>query len=64
MNLLDRGVKMAAEADEPIESNFVRKHALEQVWTYACMYERLVGWCWLCVCSGRSVGRRPTTTTN
>ena len=30
MNLLDRGVKMAAEADEPIEMNFVRKHALEQ----------------------------------
>lgn len=30
MNLLDRGVKMAAEADEPIEMNYVRKHALEQ----------------------------------
>ncbi|PSB12808.1 magnesium chelatase subunit H [Pleurocapsa sp. CCALA 161] len=30
MNLLDRGVKMAAEADEPVEMNFVRKHALEQ----------------------------------
>ncbi|MGL5940654.1 MAG: magnesium chelatase subunit H [Waterburya sp.] len=30
MNLLDRGVKMAAEADEPIEMNFVRKNALEQ----------------------------------
>merc|ERR1740127_213220 len=30
MNLLDRGIKMAAEADEPIEQNFVRKHALEQ----------------------------------
>ena len=30
MNLLDRGVKMAAEADEPMEMNFVRKHALEQ----------------------------------
>ncbi|MEY2832187.1 MAG: hypothetical protein RLZZ574_1445, partial [Cyanobacteriota bacterium] len=30
MNLLDRGVKMAAEADEPIEMNFIRKHALEQ----------------------------------
>ncbi len=30
MNLLDRGVKMAAEADEPLEMNFVRKHALEQ----------------------------------
>jgi magnesium chelatase subunit H len=30
MNLLDQGVKMAAEADEPLEWNFVRKHALEQ----------------------------------
>ena len=30
MNLLDRGVKMAAEADEPTEMNFVRKHAQEQ----------------------------------
>merc|ERR1712071_357719 len=30
MNLLDRGIKMAAEADEPLDENFVRKHALEQ----------------------------------
>ncbi|MGB3695123.1 MAG: magnesium chelatase subunit H [Spirulinaceae cyanobacterium] len=30
MNLLDQGVKMAAEADEPLEMNFVRKHATEQ----------------------------------
>ncbi|MDF5707922.1 MAG: magnesium chelatase subunit H [Nostoc sp. S4] len=30
MNLLDQGVKMAAEANEPLEMNFVRKHALEQ----------------------------------
>jgi magnesium chelatase subunit H len=30
MNLLDQGVKMAAEADEPVEMNFVRKHATEQ----------------------------------
>jgi magnesium chelatase subunit H len=30
MNLLDRGVKMAAEADEPVAMNFIRKHALEQ----------------------------------
>jgi len=30
MNLLDRAVKMAAEADEPLEMNFVRKHALKQ----------------------------------
>ena len=30
MNLLDRAVKMAAEADEPLEMNFVRKHATKQ----------------------------------
>merc|ERR1712127_913542 len=30
MALLDRGVKLAAEADEPADQNFVRKHALEQ----------------------------------
>lgn len=30
MNLLDRAVKMAAEADEPIEMNYVRRNALEQ----------------------------------
>jgi magnesium chelatase subunit H len=30
MNLMDRAIKMAAEADEPLEMNFVRKHALEQ----------------------------------
>merc|ERR1711972_1084669 len=30
MNLLDRAIKMAAEANEPIEQNFVRKHAMEQ----------------------------------
>merc|ERR1719217_2036652 len=30
MNLMDRGIKMAAEADEPTEMNFVRKHAIEQ----------------------------------
>ena len=27
MNLLDRAVKMVAELDEPVEMNFVRKHA-------------------------------------
>jgi cobalamin biosynthesis Mg chelatase CobN len=38
MNLLDRGIKMAAEADEPDDMNFVRKHAKEQVcMAYACM---------------------------
>jgi len=30
MNLMDRAIKMAAEADEPLEMNFIRKHALEQ----------------------------------
>jgi len=30
MNLMDRGIKMAAEADEPLEMNFVRKHAIQQ----------------------------------
>ena len=33
MNLLDRAVKLAAELDEPLEMNFVRKHALEQAAT-------------------------------
>ncbi len=30
MALLDQAVKMAAESDEPLEMNFIRKHALEQ----------------------------------
>ena len=30
MNLLDQAVKMAAEAPEPLEMNFVRQHALAQ----------------------------------
>jgi len=30
MALLDRAVKMAAEVNEPLEMNFVRKHALQQ----------------------------------
>merc|ERR1719230_2551957 len=30
MNLLDRAIKTAAELDEPLELNFVRKHAIEQ----------------------------------
>ncbi|WPF88766.1 magnesium chelatase subunit H [Cyanobacterium aponinum AL20118] len=30
MALLDQAVKKAAEADEPLEMNYVRKHALEQ----------------------------------
>jgi magnesium chelatase subunit H len=30
MNLMDRAIKMAAEQDEPLEMNFVRKHAIEE----------------------------------
>jgi len=30
MALIDQAIKMAAEADEPLGENFVRKHALEQ----------------------------------
>jgi magnesium chelatase subunit H len=30
MNLLDRACKMAAEADEPLEMNYVRAHAIDQ----------------------------------
>ena len=30
MGLIDQGVKLAAEADEPLELNFVRRHTLEQ----------------------------------
>ncbi len=30
MALIDQGVKLAAEADEPTDQNFVRKHSLEQ----------------------------------
>jgi len=30
MNLMDRAVKLAAEADEPLEMNFVRANAMEQ----------------------------------
>eukprot|EP00204_Picochlorum_oklahomense_P000044 CAMPEP_0118801986 /NCGR_PEP_ID=MMETSP1161-20130426/3453_1 /TAXON_ID=249345 /ORGANISM="Picochlorum oklahomensis, Strain CCMP2329" /LENGTH=1410 /DNA_ID=CAMNT_0006729979 /DNA_START=72 /DNA_END=4304 /DNA_ORIENTATION=+ len=29
MSLMDRAIKLAAEQDEPLEMNFVRKHALE-----------------------------------
>ena len=30
MNLLDQAVKMAAEAEEPLDMNFIRKHAIAQ----------------------------------
>lgn len=33
MNLLDRAIKMVAELDEPLEMNYVRKHASEQAQT-------------------------------
>ena len=36
MNLLDRAVKMAAEADEPLDQNYVRKHAQEQAAELSC----------------------------
>merc|ERR1719356_1225075 len=36
MNLLDRAVKLVAELDEPLEMNFVRKHALEQADELGC----------------------------
>eukprot|EP00276_Gloeochaete_wittrockiana_P007090 CAMPEP_0184647694 /NCGR_PEP_ID=MMETSP0308-20130426/4677_1 /TAXON_ID=38269 /ORGANISM="Gloeochaete witrockiana, Strain SAG 46.84" /LENGTH=1443 /DNA_ID=CAMNT_0027078895 /DNA_START=9 /DNA_END=4340 /DNA_ORIENTATION=- len=36
MALLDKACKMAAEADEPSEMNFVRKHALEQAEELGC----------------------------
>ena len=34
MNLMDRAMKMAAEADEPLEMNYVRAHAVEQAKEY------------------------------
>merc|ERR1719230_1990264 len=33
---MDRAVKLVAELDEPLEQNFVRKHALEQAEEMAC----------------------------
>lgn len=33
MNLLDRAIKMVAELDEPVDMNYVRKHAIEQAET-------------------------------
>jgi len=36
MNLLDRAIKLAAEQDEPLEDNFVRKHALQQAEELGC----------------------------
>ncbi len=52
MNLLDRGIKMAAEADEPLEMNFVRKHALEQVRVWVGESLMLSWRWWMCVCVG------------
>eukprot|EP00871_Galdieria_phlegrea_P003759 jgi/Galph1/4384/GphlegSOOS_G3038.1 len=36
MALLDRAIKMVAEAEEPIEWNYIRKHALEQAQEFQC----------------------------
>merc|ERR1719238_1538819 len=36
MSLLDRAVKMAAELDEPLDQNFVRKNALDQAEELQC----------------------------
>ena len=36
MNLLDRAIKLAAEQDEPLDMNFVRKHALQQAEELNC----------------------------
>ena len=41
MALIDQAVKLAAEADEPMESNFVRKHSLEQAEKKALLSEKL-----------------------
>jgi magnesium chelatase subunit H len=36
MNLLDRAVKLVAELDEPLEMNFIRKHAIEEAEEFGC----------------------------
>ena len=41
MALIDQAVKLAAEADEPLESNFVRKHSLEQAEKEGTLSEKL-----------------------
>ncbi len=43
MNLLDRAIKLAAEQDEPVEMNFVRKHALQQVGSVCWCEDRVWG---------------------
>lgn len=42
MILLDRAIKLAAEQDEPLEMNFVRKHAIEQV-MFSEVFSRTAG---------------------
>ena len=42
MILLDRAVKLASEQDEPLEMNFVRKHAIKQVLHMSCTLPLLV----------------------
>jgi len=36
MNLLDRAVKLVAELDEPLDQNFIRKHAIDQASELGC----------------------------
>jgi len=36
MNLLDRAIKLAAEQEEPLDQNFVRKHAFQQAEELNC----------------------------
>jgi len=38
MNLLDRAVKLVAELDEPLDQNFIRKHALEEAEVRGLIY--------------------------
>jgi magnesium chelatase subunit H len=36
VQLLDKAVRLVAQLDEPLESNYVRKHVLQQVEHDAC----------------------------
>jgi magnesium chelatase subunit H len=42
MDLIDRAVRMAAEADEPLEMNFVRKHAIAQAEEFMPEYDKSI----------------------
>jgi magnesium chelatase subunit H len=39
VRLLDKAARMAAEADEPLEMNFIRKHVLEEMQERGCTFE-------------------------